>query len=289
MNVRSMTDDNRDLRLSDEIGTADYSVSSNQRNSSPLDAVRAEARQIVAAAQQEVAELRAKTAAYLERERNSLDERALALEAARKQLDADVDAVEKRCQELEQAAFEEARKAGFERGVQQGRDEGLRLGKEEALAALEERTTAEVARRTSEMCDSAMAPLRKLVQEMKGTRQALLKNWEENILQISAAIAYQAIMREPTLLHDAPLDLLREALELAMNCATLKIRMNPNDVANLNEAIKGVLEETGNLAKSEVVSDPKITPGGCLVETSLGVVDERLESRLERIVAELSE
>jgi flagellar assembly protein FliH len=116
-----------------------------------------------------------------------------------------------------------------------------------------------------------------------------MKHWEENALQIAGAIAYKMIERDPALKREVPLDLLREALELAMNCAALKIRMNPRDVAALEGPIRAILEETGNLATAEVVPDPKITPGGCVVESSLGVIDERLESRLERIVAELSE
>ena len=65
--------------------------------------------------------------------------------------------------------------------------------------------------------------------------------------------------------------------------------MNPTDVATLKNRIKTVLEETGNLAKTEIVPDSTITRGGCVVETGLGVIDERLESRLQRIVEELSE
>jgi flagellar assembly protein FliH len=124
---------------------------------------------------------------------------------------------------------------------------------------------------------------------MAGVRHSLLKHWEENAMQIAAAIAYQTIMRDPAIRREVPLDLLREALELAMNCAALKIRMNPRDVEALQEPIRAILEETGNLATAEVVADPKISVGGCVVESSLGVIDERLESRLERIVAELSE
>ena len=108
-------------------------------------------------------------------------------------------------------------------------------------------------------------------------------------MQIAAAIAYQTIMRDPAIKREVPLDLLREALELAMNCAALKVRMNPRDVEALEGPIRAILEETGNLATAEVVPDSKISPGGCVVESSLGVIDERLESRLERIVAELSE
>jgi flagellar assembly protein FliH len=282
LNARSMMNDN-DKEKSPSAPSSQASVQAC------LDQVRAEARKIVETARAEVAQVRSETLEALKRKAQSLEERAVAIEAVRKQLDEDSEALERRYRELEKAAFEEARKKGREEGIRAGRAEGLRTGREEAVAIVERKNVEEIARRTKEACETAVAPIRKLVQEMRGTRQALLKNWEENILQICAAIAYQAIMREPEILHDAPLDLLREALELAMNCATLKIRMNPRDVENLNEQIQAILEETGNLAKSEVISDSKITRGGCLVETSLGVVDERLESRLERIVAELSE
>jgi flagellar biosynthesis/type III secretory pathway protein FliH len=124
---------------------------------------------------------------------------------------------------------------------------------------------------------------------MAGVRHSLLKHWEENAMQIAAAIAYQTIMRDPAIKREVPLDLLREALELAMNCAALKIRMNPTDVEELREPINAILEETGNLATAELVADPKIAAGGCVVETPDGIVDERLESRLSRIIVELSD
>lgn len=281
MNVRSTMNDKNETRSVEVSRQADLS--------SALEQIRSEAEQIIASAQAEIAQIRSQTLAAIQHERQALEERAFALDAARKQLDEDANVLEQQYRQMQDEAFEDARKKGYEQGLKEGKKEGYKVGKEEATASFEQKAAEEVSRRTRDACDVALAPIRKLVHEMKGTRQALLKNWEENILQISAAIAYQTIMREPTLLNDAPLDLLREALELAMNCATLKIRMNPRDVENLNDSIRTILEETGNLAKSEVVSDPKITPGGCLVETSLGVVDERLESRLERIVAELSE
>lgn len=253
------------------------------------DLLRSEAQKIVCEAREELEKFRAQTLEAIQNERLSLEATRVSLETSRKELDADASVLERRRRELEREAFEDARKNGFNAGLEEGRKEGIRVGKEELTALVEQKAGEEVERRLSDLRTAAIAPIHKLVQEMLGSRKELLKNWEENILQISAAIAYQTIMREPTLLRNAPLDLLREALELAVNCATLKIRMNPRDVSNLGDAIKSILEETGSLAKSEVVSDPKISVGGCVVETSLGVVDERLESRLERIVSELSE
>lgn len=259
------------------------------KHSSALNGYYAEAQKIVESARTEVALIRTEALDALNRERKALEERVLALESARRELEADTSELERRYHEMEGNAFEEARRKGFEKGREEGREQGFSEGEEKAKQELEKRVAEEIALHVDKACAAAAAPLRKLLDEMRGTRQSLLHNWEENILQISAAIAFQTIMREPTLLREAPLDLLREALDLAMNCATLKIRMNPRDVANLREPINSLLEETGNLAKSELIPDSKITVGGCLVETSLGVVDERLEARLERIVDELSE
>ncbi len=254
-----------------------------------LQKVRHEALRIVEDARKEVNSFKKETETELRKELASLEKRSADLEKARKTLEEDLNELEERRNSLEIENFEKAKADGYNQGLVDGRNEGYKQGIKIANEELEARVSQVAASKVQETSDALLEPLRALIHEMKSARQSLLKNWEENIMQISAAIAYQTILREPTIMKEAPLELLREALELAMNCASLKIRMNPNDVKELSNQIRVVLEETGNIAKSEVVADPKITRGGCLVETTLGIVDERLESRLERIVAELSE
>lgn len=254
-----------------------------------LSNIRAEARRIVEDACRQVNVLKNETTLTLQKERELLERRAAELDQARRTLEEDVVALEKRQAALESETFEQARNEGYQEGVKNGLKDGYAEGEKKARDEFETLLIQSVDKKVKDVSETALAPLRALIREMSESRQALLKNWEENIMQIAAAIAYQTILREPAVMREAPLDLLREALELAMNCATLKIRMNPDDVKLLKEQIDLILEETGNLARSEVVADRKITRGGCLVETSLGVVDERLESRLERIVSELSD
>lgn len=283
--------DERTVR-DNSLGGADNSVAvgdPSHNASAFLQRIRIEARRVVDDARQEVDSLKNEAETELRREFASLEKRAAELEKARKTLESDLNKLEQRRNALEKETFEKAKIDGYNQGFAAGKEEGYKQGEKTVGEQLEARVAEAVANRVQETSEAALEPLRRLTLEMRGTRQALLKNWEENIMQIAAAIAYQTILREPAIMREAPLELLREALELAMNCATLKIRMNPSDVTSLKEQIRVVLEETGNLAKSEVVADPKITRGGCLVETTLGVVDERLESRLERIVAELSE
>ena len=251
--------------------------------------VRSESERIALDASKKLDALKRELENELRSEREALERRADELEVARKTLEGDLQELEERRASLESETFERAKKDGYQSGFEVGAKDGFKSGEQRADKEFETRVANAVDAELNNLRETALEPLRSLVREMNGTRRNLLKNWEENIMQIAAAIAYQTILREPSLTKAASVDLLREALELAMNCATLKIRMNPADVDSLRKQIRAILEETGNLAKSEVVPDPKITQGGCLVETSLGVVDERLESRLERIVAELSD
>ena len=264
-------------------------VELERKTSDFLDKVRAEARRIADETRLELDALRAEFERAASGERAELERRAAEIAEARRRLDAERAALDERRRRLEEETFEEARKAGFEAGFADGKEEGARRAADEAAATIAVEVERGVEEKTNAFCESALEPLRRLTGEMAGVRHSLLKHWEENAMQIAAAIAYQTIMRDPATRREVPLDLLREALELAMNCAALKIRMNPRDVEALKEPIRAILEETGNLATADVVADPKITPGGCVVESSLGVIDERLESRLERIVAELSE
>lgn len=251
--------------------------------------IRAEAELIIGNAKKQVEQIRLEMLAECQKEREELEKRVTELETARKTLEDDLDAFEKQRATLEKDAFEKAKEEGLRQGLEEGTKRGYAQGMKDAETEIETQVEQRVETLAKKAAESACAPVHRLIREMSEARQTLLKNWEENIMQIAAAIAYQTILREPTILRQASIDLLREALELAMNCTTLKIRMNPDDVENLRDQIDSVREETGNIAKSEVIPDSKITRGGCLVETSLGVVDERLETRLERIVAELSE
>ena len=268
-------------------------VELERKTSDFLDKIRAEARRVADETRLELDALRTEVERAANVERAELERRATEIAEARRRLDEEAAALDKRRRTIETETFEEARQAGFDagfaEGVVAGKAEGTRQAAEEAAATIAAEVERGVEEKTKAFCDDALEPLRKLAVEMTGVRHSLLKHWEENAMQIAAAIAYQTIMRDPAIKREVPLDLLREALELAMNCAALKIRMNPRDVEALQEPIRAILEETGNLATAEVLADPKIAVGGCVVESSLGVIDERLESRLERIVAELSE
>jgi flagellar assembly protein FliH len=75
-----------------------------------------------------------------------------------------------------------------------------------------------------------------------------------------------------------------EALELLVEDGLpAAVRMHPDDLA----AMKGSLLETLGDNAPELVADPAITPGGCVVQSPSATVDATLEKRWARAVGNL--
>jgi flagellar biosynthesis/type III secretory pathway protein FliH len=139
-------------------------------------------------------------------------------------------------------------------------------------------------------------------------RDAERRGHEEGMARAAAAIAEAETLRSRWL-HAARRDLAAAAVEAA---ATLYARARTEDPSLVEEACAQALERVAGarriavrlcpdearalehlagagLASVEVVADETITPGGCVVETELGTVDGRLETRLDALRRALEE
>jgi flagellar assembly protein FliH len=83
-------------------------------------------------------------------------------------------------------------------------------------------------------------------------------------------------------------DVVRGAIRRAADRSALVARVNPRDLAACRAAVPGIMEEMGGVQRLEVVDDPRVSPGSCLLETSSGDVDATIESQLGRILEALT-
>ena len=83
-------------------------------------------------------------------------------------------------------------------------------------------------------------------------------------------------------------DMVRGAIRRAADRSALVARVSPQDLAACRAAIPGIMEEMGGISRLEVVDDPRVSPGSCLLETSAGDVDATIESQLARILEALA-
>lgn len=253
-----------------------------KRTDDCLSRIREEARRIAEETRDEIDQFRRQTEETIQRERTELD-------AERAELVRRAEELNRREKELNERIADESWDKGYRDGLDAGREDGFTEGKKEALSHWESEFSEEKTKRFSEWTQKSLPAMESLIAQLGGVRQSLLAYWEKNILQIAAAIAHQTILRELPKMGDLPVDLLRESLELAIGCAAVKIRMNPSDLTELRSAVESLLTEFTQITSAELIEDARVTPGGCVVESALGTIDQRLESRLERIIAELSQ
>lgn len=100
----------------------------------------------------------------------------------------------------------------------------------------------------------------------------------DDLVELAMVIAREVVGRELVTDRDHLVATLDEALSLAGDDhGGAVVRMNGDDLAFLKE------RHGDSLAGLEVVVDPKLAPGGCVVETTRAVVDASIEARLAAV------
>jgi len=254
-----------------------------------IETVRAEAARIANETRTELTRLRNSVNADLETKQRTLAELERSLQEREKKLEEETKRVNELRGEIEKATYDEAKDKGHKEGYDSGYEQGYGAGEEKAEADHEERVKQEAGSMTQEALQTLMPAIEKAVENLVTAENIFVSKWEQGALQVASAIAQQAIGRELPQMIDVPLKLLKEALELAIGSVRLKIRMSPQDIDSLGQEIDTLVRLIMPLAETEIVADVRISPGGCYLETSQGTIDQRIESRLDRIVSELGE
>ena len=175
---------------------------------------------------------------------------------------------QKEAENIRRQTDEEARTAGYEAGQKESRKEVERIV-DERLATL-------------------VPLLQSVISEIRHAKQSWLSQWEKSAVHVAAAIAKRIIRKELAQTPEIALTIIREALELATGSSQLQVHLNPEDQETLGPQIEALVKELSELGTTEILVDPDVTSGGCRVETSVGTIDQQLESQLARIEEELT-
>ncbi len=168
--------------------------------------------------------------------------------------------------------LQEARQQAYAEGFQHGHDAGSQETRD-ALEAVIRRSAEETAVRMGQLLHSMGDQL--IAAEQHIARQ---------ILELSCDLARQVVRQELKVNTRHLRAVIGEALEqMVEDGLPATVRMNPEDLA----LMKGALLETLGENAPELVADPDISPGGCLIQSPSSVVDATIEKRWARAVGNL--
>ncbi len=188
------------------------------------------------------------------------------LDDARKEADRIIEEAMNEASRMLEAAkkeCEEIKKAARELGEKEGYVEGLERAISECKAMTEE---------AKQLRDKAREEFEKTVASI-----------ESEIVKLVIDIAKKVLDRELAQDRGSILDLIRQAVSKCNISGGALLRLSEQDYEfvqlNLSQFHKAV--EDSN--KIEIMKDPVLSPGSCILETSYGFIDAGIDTQLEKI------
>ncbi len=146
----------------------------------------------------------------------------------------------------------------------------------EAMQALE-RETREAAYREGH--EAALLELNQVLLETAERRDAALVEAEHDLLRLSIKLAEKIIGRELELDNTTVVEIISTALRTARQNELLTIRIHPSDLP-LIQAQRERLDPAGRARFLDILADPHVHRGGCIIESESGTVDAQLDTQL---------
>jgi flagellar assembly protein FliH len=169
-------------------------------------------------------------------------------------------------------AVSEARQQAYADGFAHGRDAGSQEVRD-AMEATMRRNAEETAVRMAQL-------LHGVTDQLIAGEQLIARE----VLELACDIARQVVRHELKVNTRHLRAVIGESLELLVeDSLPATVRMHPDDLA----LMKGALLETLGENAPEFVSDPSISPGGCLVQSQSSTVDATIEKRWSRAIGNL--
>ena len=149
----------------------------------------------------------------------------------------------------------------YQRGLERGTEEGTLAARGEILDHIE--------------------ALKLLASQASLDRQELLQNSERAVVRLATEVARKIIQHEISLDPSLVARVVRSAIEKVNATDLIRVRVNPQDL----EALRNYIKESSHPKASgwEFEADPDVEPGGCIIDTRVGILDAQLDVQLKEI------
>ncbi len=131
--------------------------------------------------------------------------------------------------------------------------------------------------------ESSAQALAAALTEVDQLRARMAQNSRDDMMRLVMVIAEQIIHRQVSIHPDTINQVIAEALKVSVRADHYRVKVNPVDLAAVNEHKPLFLASISGLKNLTVEADAAVTAGGCKIESDLGEVDATLETQLAAI------
>ncbi|OJH15480.1 flagellar assembly protein FliH [Borreliella bissettiae] len=171
--------------------------------------------------------------------------------------------------EIERLAreYEEKLKTDLEMATAKGREEGYRKGYESGF----------------EDFDKVMRKLHSIMASLIAERKGILESSSAQIVSLVMQIVIKVIKRITDSQKDIVLENVNEVLKRVKDKTQITIRVNLDDLDIVRHKKNDFISRFDVIENLEIIEDPNIGKGGCIIETNFGEIDARISSQLDKI------
>lgn len=156
-------------------------------------------------------------------------------------------------------------------GFKQGYDEGI------AKAELEMKETME----------QATEEARELLEQAYEAKEELIQESEPFLVELSCAIAEKVLDRQLTVEPEYMLDLIRKYLTRKREKGIISLCVSPSQFEFVHAAHEELAMAVDSQAELQILPDATVQDRGCVIRSSFGSVDARIDTQLTEIKKEL--
>ena len=162
---------------------------------------------------------------------------------------------------------EEESKEIYKKAYETGFKNGQSQGKEKSVEELQD----------------LLSYIKDLGQAIASAQEESIVSAKESIGKLALAVAGKIVKREIQINKDVVLGIVSESLEAIKGVKDIKVRVSAEDIDNVKEHKSILLQAADNIPDFELIEDPRIEQGGCIIETEFGILDARIDSQLQEV------
>lgn len=141
----------------------------------------------------------------------------------------------------------------------------------------------------AQKAESLIEKLLQAIEDQNIERAGLVRAIEEQALMLCVDVAEKVIRHEVRTDPRTVVRVLKMCLKRLEHRGEVTARVNPSEVQRLRAMRDELLSATESLRELNIVEDRRVAAGGCLVESSSGDFDARIETQIEQIRRKLTD
>lgn len=172
--------------------------------------------------------------------------------------------------------------------VQQIHDDAKADGLAAAESEFEQRVQDAAQKLSDQRCRTAIASCEATVKQLAEDTKGWLGQWRNGTVELASRIADKVVRHTLPDSNELLRVWLEESLVAMRDSRELRVLVNPDDFAVAGRYLQQMSKTVPAAAAVEVIPDPEIELGGCVVRSAQGSIDQQLSTQLERLVEQLS-